>query len=822
MSKKFEVPHDKLAWRCDLSYLPFTCTAEMTPLEDFIGQERAIRAIELGLGIDKPGFNIFVTGLTGTGKTSIIKAFLKKITSQKATPSIDSASPEDWCYVYNFNDPDRPQALKIRRGWGKVLRTDMEHLIKNLLAEAKKMFESDDYARQRQEMVEQLQKKQQEMMESLMQEASQKGFSLRMTPSGIVLLPTKDGKPMQEAEYLALSQEEKKRLEESRGEIEKKVEATLREGKKLEREIAEKLGAAETQTADYLVRIPLADLKEKYRDYPKVLAYLDLVHDHILKNLQRFKGAEAAPAMTPMGPMLFGEPPGDPFLPYRVNVFVDNSDSQGPPIIVETNPTYHNLIGVVEKKPIAGGYFTDFTLIKPGSISRANGGYLVLYDRDVLSNAGVWEALQRVIKNRELRIEEPGAFFGFVPPQGLRPEPIPTDTKVIMIGDPYLYRTLASIDPDFRETFKVKADFNFEIDRNQENITALACFIADYCNREKLRHFDTEAVARVIEQCARQIEDQNKLSTRFSDMVDLLIESDYWAEKENAQLVAGKHVERAVTEKTFRLNLIEKHLQEMITEGTVLVDVDGTVTGQVNGLAVYSMGDFSFGKPSRITAKTFMGRGGITNIERESKLSGKTHDKGVLILGGYLGGKYAQESPLSLASTICFEQSYDGVDGDSASSTELYAILSSLSEIPIKQGIAVTGSVNQNGEVQAIGGVNQKVEGHYDVCRLKGLTGEQGVMIPRSNLRHLMLRPDVVEAVKENKFHLYAVGTIDEGIEVLTGVAAGERDGEGRYPEGTVNYAVQKKLQQFTELQKKLSSFADHRNSSAHAEETDR
>jgi lon-related putative ATP-dependent protease len=803
MSNAFEVPHDKLTWRCDLSYLPFTCTAEMTPLEDFIGQERAIRAIEFGLGVNKPGFNIFVTGLTGTGKTSIIKAFLKKTTSAKAVPDADSPTPEDWCYVYNFTDADRPQALKIRRGWGKVLKADMELLIQNLLRAAKKMFESDDYAEQRKEMIDQLQKQQQEMMEGLMREASQSGFTLRMTPSGIVLLPTKDGKPMQEAEYLALGEAERKRLDESRDEIEKKVEATLREGKKLEREIAEKLEAAETRAADYLVHIPLSELKDKYRDYPKVLAYLDGVRDHILKHLQRFKGAEAAPAMTPMGPMPFGEPPGDPFLPYRVNVFVDNSDTQGPPIIVETNPTYHNLIGVIEKKPIVGGYVTDFTLIKAGSISRANDGYLVLYDRDVLSNAGVWEALQRVIKNRELRIEEPGTFFGFVPPQGLRPEPIPTDTKVIMIGDPYLYRALASADPDFRETFKVKADFNFEIDRSQENITALACFVSDYCGREGLRHFDTEAVARVIEQCARKVEDQNKLSTRFSDLVDLLIESNYWADKEKAELVSGKHVERAVVEKTFRLNLIEKYLQELIAEGTVLVDVDGATVGQVNGLAVYQMGDFSFGKPSRITAKTFMGRGGITNIERESKLSGNTHDKGVLILGGYLGGKYAQESPLSLSSTVCFEQSYDGVDGDSASSTELYAILSSLSEIPIQQGIAVTGSVNQNGEVQAIGGVNQKIEGHYDVCRLKGLTGAQGVMIPRANLRNLMLRSDVVEAVKAGKFRVYAVGKIDEGIEVLTGVSAGERDGEGKYPAGSVNDLVEQKLRQFTEQQKK-------------------
>jgi predicted ATP-dependent protease len=804
MADNYEIPAEKLAWRCNLSFLPFSCTSEMTPLEDFIGQERAIRAIEFGLGVNRPGFNIFVTGLTGTGKTSIIKAFLKKATSERAAPEADALLPGDWCYVYNISDPDRPQALKVRRGWGKILKTDMEQLINNLQRDAKKMFESDDFAHQRQAMVEQLQKKQQEMMEALMEEASQSDFTLRMTPSGIVLLPMKGGKPMQEAEYLALSSAEKKALDDKRVVIEKKVEDTLREGKKLEREITEKLETAETEAADYLVRMPLTDLKEKYREYPRVVGYLDSVREHILKNLQRFKGTEAASGSL-AAMMQFGEPPTDPFLPYRVNVFVDNSDTQGPPIIVETNPTYHNLFGVIEKKPIVGGYVTDFTLVKAGSISKANGGYLVLYDRDVLSNGGVWEALQRVIKNRELRIEEPGTFFGWVPPQGLRPEPIPTDTKIIMIGDPYLYRTLATLDPDFRETFKVKADFNFEIDRSQENIVAFACFISDYCNREGLRHLDTSGVARVIEHCARLVEDQEKLSTRFSDMVDLLIESDFWAAKENAELVSEKHVERAIVEKTFRLNLVEKRLQEMIAEGTVLVDVEGSVVGQVNGLAVYQMGDFSFGKPSRITARTFMGRGGIINIERESKLSGKTHDKGVLILGGFLGGKYAQQQPLSLSSSVCFEQSYDGVDGDSASSTELYAVLSSLAEIPIRQGVAVTGSVNQKGEIQAIGGINYKIEGFFDVCRLKGLTGEQGVMIPRANLRNLMLRSDVVSAVKEGQFHIYAVGTIDEGLEVLTGVSAGQRQDDGHYPQETVNDRVQKKLLHYAEQQKRLN-----------------
>ncbi|MGH7828589.1 MAG: Lon protease family protein, partial [Candidatus Binatia bacterium] len=406
----------------------------------------------------------------------------------------------------------------------------------------------------------------------------------------------------------------------------------------------------------------------------------------------------------------------------------DNSDVQGPPILIETNPTYHNLFGVVEKRPTMGGFVTDFTMIKAGSISRANGGYIVLYDRDVLANPGVWEALKRVIRNRELGIEEPATFFGWLPPQGLRPEPIPTDTKVIMIGDPFLYHYLSSVDPDFRETFKVKADLDFQIDRSNDHIVSYACFIGAYCQREGLRHFDPGGVARVLEFGTRLVEDQKKLSTRFSDVVDVLIEANYWADKDKSELVMGEHVEKAIEERVFRLNLVEQRIQELIANGTLLVDVAGAIVGQVNGLAVYQMGDFSFGKPTRITAKTFMGRSGIVNIEREAKLSGKTHDKGVLILSGYMGAKYAQDYPLSLSISLCFEQSYEGVEGDSASSTELYAVLSSLSGIPIKQGIAVTGSVNQNGEIQAIGGINRKIEGFFDTCRIRGLTGEQGVL----------------------------------------------------------------------------------------------
>jgi predicted ATP-dependent protease len=453
LMSQFEVRWDKLSWRCDLSFLPFTCTADMTPLEDFIGQERAIRAIQFGLDVDKPGFNIFVTGLTGTGKTTIIKTFLKKVSAERFSANGNGSSPSDWCYVYNFDDADRPRVIELSRGSGKVLQADMDQLVQYLKREGKKMFESEEFARQRQAVVDGLQKKQQELMEALVAEAGKNDFTLRMTPSGIVLLPSRDGKPMQESEYQALSAGEKKKRDEKRAEIETRVEETLRQGKKVDQEISQRVEELEKQAGEYLVRIPMSELKEKYSGHPKILKYLDGVREHILENLHRFRVVDDAPAVAIQSSQL----PSDPFLPYRVNVFVDNSDSDGLPTIVETNPSYHNLLGVIEKKVFGTGYITDFTLIKAGSISRANGGYLVLYDRDVLANSGVWEALQRVIKNREVRIEEPAAFFGWAPPQGLRPEPIPTDTKVIMIGDPSRYRALATMDPDFRETFKVKA-----------------------------------------------------------------------------------------------------------------------------------------------------------------------------------------------------------------------------------------------------------------------------------------------------------------------------------------------------------------------------
>jgi len=537
-----------------------------------------------------------------------------------------------------------------------------------------------------------------------------------------------------------------------------------------------------------------------YENVPEVDHYLRHLADNVLDHLNLFKDEEAVPSQTvpPMGSAPpSGSGPGNPFLAFEINLLVDNSDVVTSPIVVEPNPNWGNLFGRIERRATMGIYFSDHSMLKPGSIHQANGGYLVLNARDVLTYPPVWEGLKRVIRNREIRLEDPAEQNGFFVPQGLCPEPIPLDIKVIITGDESTYRLLTTVDnEDFWELFKVKAEFDNKVDITPDNIDAYCAFICRICEDEGLRAFDANGAARVIEFAARMVSDQKKLSTRFGQIKDLLIESDYWAGQASCELVLGEHVEQAVNKKIHRLNIVEERVQEMVENGSLLLDFTGSVVGQVNGLAVYDLGDFSFGRPSRITAQTFAGREGVINIEREASLSGSTHDKGVLILSGYLGAKFGQERPLTLSSSLCFEQSYDGVDGDSASSTELYAIMSSLSGLPLKQNLSVTGSVNQMGEIQPIGGVNQKVEGMFDVCRIAGLTGDQGVMVPHQNLRNLMLRADVVAAIKEGKFHIYLVRTIDEGLEILTGVTAGERGPHGEFPEGTVNGLVEKRLRE--------------------------
>jgi predicted ATP-dependent protease len=485
-----------------------------------------------------------------------------------------------------------------------------------------------------------------------------------------------------------------------------------------------------------------------------------------------------------------------------VNVFVDNSQGKSIPVIIESNPIFANVFGKTERRFLFGGYLSDHTMLKAGALSQANGGFLLLNARDVLVNPGVWPALKRTIRSREVRIEDPFEQFGLIAPQALRPEPMPISVKIILTGDPYLYQMLAAYDEDFWEIFKVKADFDFEIERTEQNLLDYAAFLAGCCEDCESKHFDPSGVAKVIEYSSRMVADQERLSSRFAQIRDWVEEANYWAKKENVEYISARHVQKALDERFFRHNLPDERIRDMIRRGTIMIDVQGEVVGQLNGLSVYTLGDVSFGRPSRITAKTFLGRGGVINIERESQLSGPIHNKGVMILSGYLGSKYAQDSPLSLSASLCFEQSYEGVEGDSASSAELYAILSSVSNTPLKQNIAVTGSVNQKGEIQPIGGVNQKIEGFFRVCQAAGFTGDQGVLVPAQNVRNLMLREEVMDAVREGKFHVYSARTIDEGIEILTGVAAGERQPDGSYPEGTINQRVRQQLKENAERMK--------------------
>ena len=796
---KYRVLWEETCWTCKTEDFNFQCTDELTPLDRFIGQDRALDAIRFGLEVDKPGYNLFVTGLTGTGKTSAIKAHLESIIEDMERQE-KSKPPCDWCYAHNFDDPDRPFALSLPAGEGKSLRSRMTYILALLREEMPKVFKSEQFEAERREMEEKGRLTTQEIMGALEQDARSQGFAVQMNQTGVTIFPMVENRAMSPEEYQALEEEQRKSVDEVRNQLMQQTTETMAKVREAEKESWDLIHDHERSAAEHRVADIFRPTVNAYEKVPEVDHYLRHLADNVLDHLNLFKDDEAVPSQTapPMGSAPpSGSGPGNPFLAFEINLLVDNSDVVTSPIVVEPNPNWGNLFGRIERRATMGTYFSDHSMLKPGSIHRANGGYLVLNARDVLTYPPVWEGLKRVIRNREIRLEDPAEQNGFFVPQGLRPEPIPLDIKVIITGDESTYRLLTTVDnEDFWDLFKVKAEFDNKVDITPDNIDAYCAFICRTCEDEGLRAFDANGAARVIEFAARMVSDQKKLSTRFGQIKDLLIESDYWAGQASCELVLGEHVEQAVNKKIHRLNIVEERVQEMVENGSVLLDFTGSVVGQVNGLAVYDLGDFSFGRPSRITAQTFAGREGVINIEREASLSGSTHDKGVLILSGYLGAKFGQERPLTLSSSLCFEQSYDGVDGDSASSTELYAIMSSLSGLPLKQNLSVTGSVNQMGEIQPIGGVNQKVEGMFDVCRIAGLTGDQGVMVPHQNLRNLMLRADVVAAIKEGKFHIYSVRTIDEGLEILTGVTAGERGPHGEFPEGTVNGLVEKRLRE--------------------------
>jgi lon-related putative ATP-dependent protease len=792
MSKVNELPYNMLKREFDSNLFSFNDTSEIQPFHGVIGQERAERAMEFGLKIKMRGYNVYMSGVTGTGKTSYAQKFISEVAK-------DESVPEDWCYVYNFNNPNQPTAVNLPAGKGKLFHKDMEEFVKIIEQEIIKAFSSEDYEKEKANIVKEFQSKRDEIIEKLSKNVEEKGFKVKSTDTGVYFLPVVEGKVIDETEYDELDEETRGMLSEKLSAIQMQTIEIVRKIKNIEREAEQKVEQWDNKIALFAVGEHIDYLKKKYAEYKKIVDYLDNVQEDILASLDDFLEEEVADSQTQLIIPWAGRDGGSPTDKYVVNLLVDNSSLEGAPVVVDFNPTFYNLLGKLEYENEFGTMTTDFTLIKAGLFHLANGGYLILQAKDVLNNAQVWESMKRVLRTREIRIENIKEQMGLVAVSTLKPEPIPVNIKVILIGSEHIYQLLYAYDEEFKKLFKIKADFDDEMDKNDENVFKLAQFISAFCEREQTLHFHKSGVAKVVEYASRLVEDQNKLTTRFNEVAEILCESCTWAQMEGSSLVMDNHVKKAIQEKNYRSNKYDKKLLKFIEEGTIMIDTQGEEIGQINGLSILDMGDYIFGKPSRITAATYMGESGIVNIEREIEMSGTSHTKGVLILSGYIGQKYARQIPLSLSASLCFEQLYSGIDGDSASSAELYAILSSLAEVPIKQGIAVTGSVNQKGEIQPIGGATYKIEGFFELCKLRGLNGEQGVIIPYQNARNLVLNDEVIHAVKEGMFHIYTVKTIDEGIKILTGIEAGEKLEDGTYPEGTINYRVYEKLKRFAQ-----------------------
>jgi lon-related putative ATP-dependent protease len=787
--KQYRLSPDELTWRCDPAQFEFKTTENLSCLEETIGQDRALAAIEFGLGIEADGFNVFILGEAGTGRSSTIKKLLEK-------RSLQEPIPDDWCYVQDFNDGSKPTYIRLPAGKGKEFQKDVDALVLQLAAAIPKLFESKEYEQAKNKIASESQEQNKKLVQELEEQVNKEGFLLQRTVGGLVLVPTKDDEPISQKDFVELDEEERHRIEEKGAVLQEQLNQVLRKVVELEKETRTATLKMEKDLLSRTLCHLYEDLAEKYREYPKILTHFENCMKDILDRVDEYRPSQGA-QMLPGGKVGRQEPSFDR---YRINLFVDNSEAKGAPVVYEANPTYFNLFGRIEHIITSGTATTNFTMIKSGALHRANGGYLILDCREVLLNLFSYEALKRCLRNGEIKIEDMAEQFRLIATVSLKPEAIPLRCKVILIGVPWLYYLLYQLDPDFRKYFKVKADFDRMMDNTWENVQQYALFVATKCQEENLLPFAPGGVARVIEHAARLIDDKNRLSSRFIDVADLIREAAFFAKRHNVEKVEREHVELAIESKIYRSNRVEERVQEMIDEGTLLIDTEGEVVGQLNGLSVYMLGDYAFGRPARITVRTFMGKGGVVNIEREAKLSGPIYDKGMLIISGFVGERFAQDKPLALAASICMEQSYGGIEGDSASSAEIYGLLSSLSGLPLNQAIAVTGSVNQHGKVQSIGGVNEKIEGFYVVCKAKGLNGKQGVIIPASNAKNLMLKQEVVDAVAADKFHVWAVSDIDQGIELLTGVPAGERQEDGTWPAGTVNYLADKRLREMAEI----------------------
>jgi lon-related putative ATP-dependent protease len=794
-----ELAPEALRATCDASRFTFETTAELDVASTIVGQPRATAALQFGLGMVGGGYHIFVAGSPGTGKMTAVNVFL-------AAAARSRPAPADVCYVYNFLEPERPRVVLVPAGRGRQLANQLKELLRIVRHQLPRAFESDDYTSQRDAIVKTLEQEREKLFPELSEHARAASFALQMTPAGLVLVPLVQGKAMSEADFEALRVDARQSLQETRARLEDEVSQVLKLLRDRERVVRERVEQLDRDVALHTIGGLLDDLSETYADLPAITEYLAAMREDMIAQVDLFR-ATAAGTDSPAPPDVWQREGA--LRRYQVNVLVDRGATTGAPVVSEPNPTYQNLVGRIEKEAQFGALVTDFTLIRSGALHRANGGYLVLRAEDVLRQPLSWDALKRALRNRELTIEDAGEWLGMTAIRTLRPEPVPLDLKVVLVGEQATFYLLYGLDPDFSELFRVRADFDLSMPWAKEGEDALARCVATICHDERLRPFDRGALARLVEHAARLAEDQTRLSLQFGILSELVREASYWAGAGGAATVSVEHVRQALAQQVYRSDLVEERLREMIARGTLAVDVAGEVIGQVNGLAVETIGNYSFGHPSRITASVGVGRDGVLDIEREANLGGHIHSKGVLILAGYLIDRFAQGQPLTLSARLAFEQSYGGVDGDSASSAELYAILSCLAGLPLKQSLAVTGSVNQKGQIQAIGGVNEKIEGFFATCQTSGLTGEQGVLIPASNVAHLMLREDVVDAVRDGHFHIYAVKTVDQGLALLTGVPAGERDAEGRYPAETLNARIEARLHRMMEALRVVATPSD-------------
>jgi len=797
---------DALYQRCDVSSLPFASTAELEDLTEFVGQDRALEAVRFGTGIQRQGFNLFLLGPAGMGKFATVRAFLEKKAAEEPTP-------DEWCYVNNFEKPEKPCALKFPPGRAVPFREDMQLLLENLRSAIPSAFESESYTARKNVIEQEVKERQEKALEEVQREANEKGIALLRTPTGIALAPTRKGEIVSPREFEQLPESEHERIQTAISELQEKLQAVLRQMPRIEQEGREKLRDLNHEVAIFAVGHLIDALRKKYADLPDIVGFLNDVEKDITESVDEFLAPGESPLAALIGASLPYAAKGTAFFRrYQVNVLVDYSSKGGAPVVYEDHPTYQNIVGLTEYMAHLGALSTDFNLIRPGALHRANGGYLILDAYKLLMQPYAWEALKRSLQSSQIRIESLGQMLSLITAVSLEPQPIPLNVKVALVGERFLYYLLSSRDSEFDELFKVAADFEEHMDRGPESMLLYARLIGTIAGHEKLLPFDRGAVGRVIEQSSRAAGDSEKLLTHRRILSDLLREADYWARQANRPVVKAEDVQRAIDAQIRRADRVRERLLEETLRGTLLIDTEGERVGQVNGLSVIDFGHFAFGRPSRITARVRLGRGEVVDIEREVELSGPIHSKGVLILSGFLGARYASDQPLSLSASLVFEQSYGQVEGDSASSAELYALLSALSGLPIKQSFSVTGSVNQHGEVQAIGGVNEKIEGFFDLCKARGASSGQGVIIPASNVRHLMLRRDVVEAVEAGKFHVYGVSTIDQGIEILTGVPAGERDASGKFPDGTVNQKVEARLIELAEKRIAISQRANAEN----------